>query len=246
MSLDLIRSHTLNAGNHVGDLLWWTLTDARITRSLLESVWTNAGLAPGLLPEPPTPEKALKTAVRESAVGQHDHLLRLGKEDDNEIIFAVMRETRDSAGNVSLAQETRVRLDRNAPARLDSDRPGHDLVVAISAAYDRLLTTHTADDVRRLVDVLEGRRDLARAVRAQPGPARVAHDREQPGPRVAATERGKETVSPQKCLLNHVIRIVVVAREPAREVVGGWQEGQDHPLEVRPRIRFAQETPPPW
>jgi hypothetical protein len=149
MSLDLVRSHTLNAGKHVGDLLWWTLTDARITRSLLESVWANAGLAPGLLPEPPTPEKALKTAVRESQVGQHDHLLRLGKEDDNEIIFAVMRETRDSAGNVSLAQETRVRLDRNAPARLDSDRPGHDLVVAISAAYDRLLTTHTADDVRR-------------------------------------------------------------------------------------------------
>ena len=149
MSLDLIRSYTLNAGKHVGDLLWWTLTDARITRSLLESVWANAGLAPGLLPEPPTPEKALKTAIRESQVGQHDHLLRLGKEDDNEIVFAVMVEARDSAGNVSLTQEARVRLDRHAPAQLDSDRPGHDLVVAISTGYDRLLTTHTADDVRR-------------------------------------------------------------------------------------------------
>ena len=149
MSLDLIRSHTRSAGKHVGDLLWWTLSDARITRCTLESVWSNAGLAPELLPEPPTPEKALKTAIRESAVGQHDHLLRLGKEDENEIVFAVVRETRDTAGNVSLSQEARVRLDRNAPARLESDRASHDLVVAISAAYDRLLATHTPDDIRR-------------------------------------------------------------------------------------------------
>ena len=149
MSVDLIRSYTLTAGKHVGDLLWWTLTDARITRSLLETVWTNAGLAPSLLPEPPTPEKAFKTAVREAQVGQHDHLMRLGKDDENELVFAVILETRDGSGNVSLAQEARIRLDRRLPARLDSDRPAHDLVVAVSAAYDRLLTTHTADDVRR-------------------------------------------------------------------------------------------------
>ena len=101
MSIDVIRSYTISAGKHVGDLVWWTLTDARITRSLLESVWSSAGLAPELLPEPPTPEKALKAAVREAAVGQHDHLLRLGKEDDDEIVFAVVRETRDSAGSLA-------------------------------------------------------------------------------------------------------------------------------------------------
>jgi len=149
MSLDLIRSCTLTDGKHVGDLLWWTLTDARVTRSLLESVWASAGLSASWLPEPPTPEKALKTAIRESQVGQHQHLLRLGKEDEHEIIFAVLLETRDSTGNVSLTQEARVRLDRRAPAKLDSDQAGHDLVAAICAAYDRLLTTHTADDVRR-------------------------------------------------------------------------------------------------
>jgi hypothetical protein len=149
MSLDLIRSHTHTAGQHVGDLLWWTLADARITRSLLESVWADAGLSSSWLPEPPTPEKALRTAVRESQVGQHSYLLRLGKEDDREIVFAVVLESRDSSGNVHHAQEARVRLDRSAPATLDSDRPSHDLVLAISAAYDRLLTTHTVDDVRR-------------------------------------------------------------------------------------------------
>ena len=151
MSLDLIRSYTLTDGKHVGDLLWWTLTDARVTRSLLESIWASAGLSASWLPEPPTPEKGLKTAIRESQVGQHQHLLRLGKEDEHEIIFAVLLETRDSTGNVSLTQEARVRLDRRAPAKLDSDQAGHDLVVAISAAYDRLLTAHTADDVRRAI-----------------------------------------------------------------------------------------------
>ncbi|OFX25458.1 MAG: hypothetical protein A2V77_15390 [Anaeromyxobacter sp. RBG_16_69_14] len=148
-SLLEIRSHTVSAGKHVGDIIWWTLSDARITRPLLESVWSNAGLSATWLPEPPTPEKALRTAVRESQVGQHQHLLRLGKEDEHEIVFAVMLETRDGAGNVSLTQQARVRLDREAPARLDSDQPAHDLVVAICTAYDRLLTTHTADDVRR-------------------------------------------------------------------------------------------------
>ena len=149
MTVELIRSYTHTGGTHVGDLLWWTLADARVTRSTLESVWANAGLAENLLPEPPTPEKALRAAVREAQVGQHDHLLRLGKEDDGEIVFAVVAETRDGAGNVSLAQTARIRLDRARPAKLESDHPGHDLVAAVCAAYDRLLTTHTPDDVRR-------------------------------------------------------------------------------------------------
>jgi hypothetical protein len=149
MTVDLIRSYTHTGGRHVGDLLWWTLADARVTRSTLESVWASAGLAENLLPEPPTPEKALRTAVREAQVGHPDHLLRLGKEDDGEIVFAVVVETRDGDGNVSLAQTARIRLDRAHPVRLESDRPGHDLVAAVCAAYDRLLNTHTPDDVRR-------------------------------------------------------------------------------------------------
>lgn len=148
-SLQEIRSHTVGGGKHVGDIIWWTLADARIARSLLESVWSDAGLCSAWLPEPPTPEKALRTAVREAQVGQHQHLVRLGKEDAHELVFAVMFETRDGTGNVSVTQEARVRLDRHAPTQLDSDQPGHELVAAISSAYDRLLTTHTPDDVRR-------------------------------------------------------------------------------------------------
>jgi hypothetical protein len=149
MSLAIVQSHLQTAGPHVGDLLWWTLTDARISRSHLESIWAGAGLSPAWLPEPPTPERALRAAIRECQVGQHSHLLRLGKEDEHDLVFAIVLETRDGAGNVHHTQEARVRLDRHAPGQLHSDQPAHDLFVAISAAYDSLSSTHTSDDVRR-------------------------------------------------------------------------------------------------
>ena len=149
MSLSLIRSHLQTAGQHVGDMLWWTLEDARIGRARLEEVWHSAGLPAALLPEPPTPEKALRTAVREAQVGQQGHLIRLGKEDDDELVFAVVEEQRDGAGNVSYRQEARIVLRRLVTPFLGSDAPDHELVRAVRQRYEALLATHTADDVRR-------------------------------------------------------------------------------------------------
>jgi hypothetical protein len=149
MSLSLIRTHLQTAGEHVGDMLWWTLEDARISRARLEQVWNGAGLATALLPEPPTPEKALRTAVREAAVGQQGHLIRLGKEDDDELVFAVVEEQRDGAGNVSYRQEARIVLRKLGTPVLGSDAPEHELVRDVRERYERLLTTHTPDDVRR-------------------------------------------------------------------------------------------------
>ncbi len=151
MTLALIRSHLQTAGEHVGDMVWWTLEDARITRAHLEDVWTGAGLSTALLPEPPTPEKALRAAVREAAVGQQDHLIRLGKDDDQELVFAVVEEQRDGAGNVSHRQEARIALRKEATPIVVTDAPSHELVSAVRERYDRLLTTHTPDDVRRAV-----------------------------------------------------------------------------------------------
>jgi hypothetical protein len=149
MSLSLIRSHLHTAGEHLGDMLWWTLEDARISRNRLEEVWSAAGLPTSLLPEPPTPEKALRTAVREAQVGQQGHLIRLGKEDDDELVFAVVEEQRDGAGNVSYQQEARIVLRRLATPFLGSDAPDHELVRAVRERYERLLMTHTPDDIRR-------------------------------------------------------------------------------------------------
>lgn len=151
MSLSTIRAHLQTAGEHVGDLLWWVLEDARISRSRLESVWQAAGLSTDHLPEPSTPEKALKLAVREAQTGQHSHLIRLAKDDQDELVFAIVQERRDGAGNLDYAQEARVTLDRNAPSQLRSDNPHHDLVAAVISSYDQLRNTHTPDDIRRAI-----------------------------------------------------------------------------------------------
>jgi len=148
-ALAKIRSHTVTGGEHVGDIIWWTLSEARIARTLLETIWMNAGLSRDWLPEPPTPEKALKTAVKESLVGRAQQLARIGLEDDTRIVFAILAESRDGSGDVSIAQEARVTLNRQAPSQLESDHPGNELVQTIFAGYERLLTTYTADDIRR-------------------------------------------------------------------------------------------------
>lgn len=148
MSLDTLKSVLSVAGEHLGDMLWWTLSDARIDRKTLESIWQSASLESKYLPEPPTSEKALKTAAREGAVGQAERLIRLTKEDEHEVVFAVVHETKHPDGSASYTQEARVILDR-VSEQLTTDQPGHDLAGAIQAAFVRLRHTHTPDDVRR-------------------------------------------------------------------------------------------------
>jgi hypothetical protein len=148
-ALEHIRSTLArDGGEHLGDLIWWTLAEARIDRSTLENIWAGAQLAPTFLPDPPSAEKALKLAAREAAVGQPERLIRLGKEDENEIVFAVVRETKHDDGSVTYQQEARAILDRKAET-VSSDVPGHDLASVIAIRFGELRTTHTPDDVRR-------------------------------------------------------------------------------------------------
>lgn len=148
MTLDKLASALAKGGQHLGDIVYWTLSEARIDRSTLEHIWNAASLSPAMLPDPTTAEKALKVAVREAAVGQPDRLIRLGLENETEIIFAVVRETKHEDGSVSYMQETRVVLDR-ATERVTSDVHGHDLGAAVAARFGELRTTHTPDDIRR-------------------------------------------------------------------------------------------------
>ncbi len=148
MTLEKLTSALNHGGQHLGDLIWWTLAEARIDRSPLEEIWANAQLSPQYLPEPPTAEKALKAAVRETAVGQPDRLIRLGKDDESEVVFAIVRETKHADGSVTYQQETRVILDRRAEI-VSSDVAGHDLASVIAARFGELRSTHTSDDIRR-------------------------------------------------------------------------------------------------
>lgn len=148
MNMQRLKSALSTGGAHLGDLIFWTLADARIDRATLEKLWGDAGLGLELLPDQPTAEKAIKLAVREAQVGQRERLLRLGKETDDEIVFAVVHERRDDAGNVTFNQEARIRLDRQREV-LTSDHDSHDIVSAVRTAFQVFKTTHTPDDVRR-------------------------------------------------------------------------------------------------
>jgi hypothetical protein len=156
MTHDKLKSVLAKGGQHLGDLIWWTLAEARIDRATLERIWAGAQLAPEYLPDPPTAEKALKAAVREGAVGQSDRLVRLGKEDEAEIVFAVVRETKHADGSVTYQQETRIILDRKAES-VSSDIVGHDLAGVITTRFGELRATHTTDDIRRaMMKALDG------------------------------------------------------------------------------------------
>jgi len=132
MNLQRLRSVLGKGTQHLGDIVFWQLADARVDRSTLESLWRDAGLDAALLPEEPTAERALKQAVREAQVGQRDRLIRLGLDNEDEIVFAIVRESHDDAGNVTYVQEARVRLDRTSEA-INSDVTSHDIVQAVFA-----------------------------------------------------------------------------------------------------------------
>lgn len=150
MNLKNLATVLAKSGAHLGDVVFWQLTDARVDRATLESLWKCAGLDVVLLPEEPTAERALKQAVREAQVGQRDRLIRLGLDNEAEVVFAIVRESRDDSGNVAYFQEARVHLDRSKEV-LTSDVTSHDIVQAVLASYRTLRNTHTADDVRRAI-----------------------------------------------------------------------------------------------
>ncbi|HET9621327.1 MAG TPA: DUF6744 family protein [Kofleriaceae bacterium] len=150
MNLQRLRTVLGKGTQHLGDIVFWQLADARVDRATLESLWRGAGLDAALLPEEPTAERALKQAVREAQIGQRDRLIRLGLDSDDEIVFAIVRENRDDAGNVTYLQEARVRLER-ASETITSDVASHDIAQAVIDGFRTLRTTHTSDDVRRAI-----------------------------------------------------------------------------------------------
>jgi hypothetical protein len=148
--LDLIRRNTNHGGQPLGDLLWWELAAASVNRPDLVKLWVQGGLPTELLPEEPTPEKAFKTAARETQVGHTDRLLRLAKDDELEVVFGIVNEQRDGNGGLEYHQQARITLDRQT-GNLLSDQPADNMVQKLMARFQELKTLHTTDDVRRTI-----------------------------------------------------------------------------------------------
>jgi hypothetical protein len=66
----------------------------------------------------------------------------------------------------------------------------------------------------------------------QPRVARIPHDRQEPRPHIAALVSVEKTEGAEARFLRHVLRIMIVPRQPAREVVRSVQMGQDGLLET--------------
>jgi len=148
--LDLIRRNTNHGGQPLGDLLWWELAAASVSRPDLVKLWVQGGLPTELLPEEPTAEKAFKTAARETQVGHTDRLLRLAKDDELEVVFGIVNEQRDGNGGLEYHQQARITLDRQT-GNLLSDQPADNMVQKLMARFQELKTLHTTDDVRRTI-----------------------------------------------------------------------------------------------
>ena len=63
MTLDKLTSALNQGGQHLGDIVYWTLAEARIDRSTLENIWAGAQLSPEFLPDPPTAEELVAEAL---------------------------------------------------------------------------------------------------------------------------------------------------------------------------------------
>ena len=148
-ALKLIKHALAKGPDHLGDLVWWSLAEARVDRITLEAIWNESGLPAELLPEPPSVEKAFKAAIKESQVGE-PRLLRLAVDTPDQIVYGIVREERHGEGQLAYQQEARVTLDRDRDL-VSTDAPGNDLVAEVLRRFEVLKTTHVADDVRRAI-----------------------------------------------------------------------------------------------
>lgn len=150
-ALHTVRSALIaRGGPHLGDVLFWTLHDATVARSALEQTWKANNLDVSLLPEPPTPEKALKAAIRDNQAGHPELLLRFCRESDAEVMFAVVREKRDQSGNLEYVVECRIALEKKSE-RLTLDDPAHEIARSVARRFRELRHTHSSDEIRRCI-----------------------------------------------------------------------------------------------
>jgi hypothetical protein len=150
MDFEVVKSALAKGDQHLGDMVFWDLAQARIGRATLEALWSEAQLDAELLPDTPTPEKALKIATRESQAGHSDRLIRLAKEDKAEIVFAIVRERKPGNGTLQYKTEATLTLDRTSGG-LSTTQPQDGLVATISSRFELYCTTHHPDDVRRTI-----------------------------------------------------------------------------------------------
>jgi len=155
MVTEELKTALAKGGPHLGDLVWWSLDEARVNRTILESLWASEGLDEKLLPEQPTPEKAIRQACREASVGlkKNNQEIRCACETEAEIVFEVVNTEWDNGQFKTIFHhESNIALDKTlstaVPHVTGLDTP---ITQTVQAKFTELLTTHTTGDVGKML-----------------------------------------------------------------------------------------------
>lgn len=148
---DALKLALSQAGQHIGDLVWWELSDAKTERQVLETLWANAGLPQDLLPEKPEPRKAMRNAAKECSAGLKDRLIRLAYERDDAMAYSILdQHWVQGSETMAYVQSNLIKLnDTGAMTEIYIGDAKDDLAMKFHQSYFEFLLTHTTDEVRR-------------------------------------------------------------------------------------------------
>lgn len=144
-----IAEHTSKAGEHVGDLIWWSMEEVAVEASAFGSAWTSAKLDPAWLPEQPTAKRALTDAGR-AAVQASDagYLFRLADETKSLATFNLVREDRAAIGGNRNDYAVEATLGVDPHGAWFTDAPAHPVVAQIRTRFDSLFGCVQAREIR--------------------------------------------------------------------------------------------------
>lgn len=136
-------------GAFLGVLVWWELSDARVSRSALEALWKANGIDTDYLPEVPTTARALRHAVEEQPLKGTGVLVRLSLQSPTEVCYAVVEENLLGTGTNRYRQLDTIRLERKTGA-IKCDHH-HAVADAVITSYHSLRDSHSSDEVRTAI-----------------------------------------------------------------------------------------------
>jgi hypothetical protein len=154
MTLERITSALDKGGEPLGDLVGWELADANTPVHQLKDRWSQEDLDPALLPEAPTPRKALKVAAQRVNARLGDDLrVEVVDEGDEPTLSIQRRKVGFDQGraHVDWLQTANIVLCKDMTL-FASQPPSIDergVQQSLTDEFQAFLTTYTTDDVRR-------------------------------------------------------------------------------------------------
>jgi hypothetical protein len=146
----MIETALATGGEHLGDIVMWSLPEATIKADALKAAWVGGGLDEKHLPVTPTPYRALVDATVRALQGAEGYEYERAGSDAAESILAVMKVEVLAPGKVKSTQEARVAVDDKTGQFLTDDAR-HEVVRSIRAKYDTLYGCFLPRDITKAI-----------------------------------------------------------------------------------------------